>query len=714
MSPSNVLSHFGTLTCSGTQFNFAVSPPFTKGHPLARKILLADDSVTAQNMGRKILTDAGYEVVTVNNGSAALKKILEQKPDLIVLDVYMPGYSGLEVCQRIKENKETSRIPVLLTVGKLEPFKPEEARRARADAFVVKPFEASELLAALTKLEDKMVPQPEPYKQGRFAKAVAAVRPITRPTTRRNWKARLRIPTGEPKPESVPEREIPAPTKAFRDFHSESSGKHEPKREGVFERSVPSGVPADITPEEIAAITAAAAQLRGGGVSPRTADSEPATSPAVIVPASSEAAHNESSPVTFASAPEAPAPSVGLSLAETGEQRSVSEHHSEPHSHPVITAGVPEKPALAETAPVAESQTSQGPETVQVTTPAENTSTPVTSVAVTAESETTATVASEATETAVTVSDSSPTTDSTAAAEVSTPPAPPGADDEVMAALQSLMPANLDADPMPAHASASDLAPSALAAITGDSAVLKAHAPGPRWIAEEVALADDEGTISLQREMEHAYAAVAASGAVLAASAALAEEPSTPAAINPGENSAIPSHAQDQPTESAAVYAMAAGAAESATIAAPAHEHLSHADVTPAEAQATAESSTPISHSPSLMSGTAPGTLPSEPQDSTEAHISEGVEDMAASWKNIRDSIATGGAVKAAPGKEKEETTPVETPHSDRSAASAPEAPISASADPKAIASIVDSVLAELRPRIVEEIAKKLADSRKD
>ena len=98
---------------------------------MARKILLADDSVTAQNMGRRILTDAGYEVVTVNNGSAALKRIAESKPDLIVLDVYMPGYGGLEVCQRIRDSQETARIPVLLTVGKLEPFKPEEVRRVR-------------------------------------------------------------------------------------------------------------------------------------------------------------------------------------------------------------------------------------------------------------------------------------------------------------------------------------------------------------------------------------------------------------------------------------------------------------------------------------------------------------------------------------------------------------------------------------------------------
>jgi CheY-like chemotaxis protein len=129
---------------------------------LARTVLLADDSVTAQNMGRRILIDAGYEVVTVNNGSAALKKVHENRPDLIVLDVYMPGYGGLEVCQRLKESEETARIPILLTVGKMEPFKPEEARRARADAHIVKPFEASELLAALTRLEDRIVPQPHP------------------------------------------------------------------------------------------------------------------------------------------------------------------------------------------------------------------------------------------------------------------------------------------------------------------------------------------------------------------------------------------------------------------------------------------------------------------------------------------------------------------------------------------------------------------------
>ncbi len=132
---------------------------------MARTVLLADDSVTAQNMGRRILMDAGYEVVTVNNGSAALKKIHESKPDLIVLDVYMPGYGGLEVCQRLKESGETMKIPILLSVGKMEPFKAEEAKRVRADGHIIKPFEASELLAALTRLEDRIVPQADPRGQ---------------------------------------------------------------------------------------------------------------------------------------------------------------------------------------------------------------------------------------------------------------------------------------------------------------------------------------------------------------------------------------------------------------------------------------------------------------------------------------------------------------------------------------------------------------------
>jgi CheY-like chemotaxis protein len=240
---------------------------------LARRILLADDSVTAQNMGRRILTDAGYEVVTVNNGSAALKKIQEQKPDLIVLDVYMPGYGGLEVCQRVKE---TTRIPVLLTVGKLEPFKPDEARRVRADGFIVKPFEASELLSALTKLEDKIVPQPQPQKPGRFAKTLAALEQVNKPDNgekfgdkETGWKNRLIIPSGGPKAEGSEATEssepamhtAPSRPEVVEPKPVEETRASEPAKEKEFERPIPAGIPADITADEIAAISAAAAHV---------------------------------------------------------------------------------------------------------------------------------------------------------------------------------------------------------------------------------------------------------------------------------------------------------------------------------------------------------------------------------------------------------------------------------------------------------------------
>jgi DNA-binding response OmpR family regulator len=122
------------------------------------KILLADDSVTAQNMGKKILSEAGHEVVTVSNGAAAAKKIAEIKPELVLLDVFMPGYSGLELCERLRNAAETSKLPVLLTVGRMEPYSPNDGTRVKADGVIVKPFEASDLTAAVDRLAEKIRP----------------------------------------------------------------------------------------------------------------------------------------------------------------------------------------------------------------------------------------------------------------------------------------------------------------------------------------------------------------------------------------------------------------------------------------------------------------------------------------------------------------------------------------------------------------------------
>jgi CheY-like chemotaxis protein len=319
---------------------------------LARKILLADDSVTAQNMGRKILTDAGYEVITVNNGSAALKKITETRPDLIVLDVYMPGYSGLEVCQRAKENRDTGHIPVLLTVGKLEPFKQDEARRVRADAFIIKPFEASELLAALGKLEDKVAPRARSKESHLPITTMASFERLVEESgpqygdQESGWKERLTIPRG-PLSAPEPEPEQPAPPADFRDIASEQAEEDTPAAPSPvavsFERPIPAGIPQDITPEEIAAISAAAARVSMGlsvsqeieRTSARTQTSAEQTSPTVETKAwpVSEGATQAAVPAEPAAEPRPEAP---LALDTAAELPSLQESQSQPAFEPAF------------------------------------------------------------------------------------------------------------------------------------------------------------------------------------------------------------------------------------------------------------------------------------------------------------------------------------------------------------------------------------------
>jgi CheY-like chemotaxis protein len=137
-----------------------------KESTVSLKILLADDSMTAQNMGKKILTEAGYDVTTVSNGAAAVKKVTEIHPDILVLDIYMPGYSGLEVCERVKAALDTARTPVLLTVGKMEPFRPEDGMRVKADGVIIKPFEATDLIAVVKKLADRIAPPAPVLEEG--------------------------------------------------------------------------------------------------------------------------------------------------------------------------------------------------------------------------------------------------------------------------------------------------------------------------------------------------------------------------------------------------------------------------------------------------------------------------------------------------------------------------------------------------------------------
>ncbi len=141
---------------------------------MAYKILVADDSVTAQNLAKKILTDVGYEVIAVSNGAAAMKKIASDRPDLLILDVYMPGYTGLEVCEKVKSAPDTRATPVLLTVAPMEPYNPDEGNRVKADGVIVKPFEARDLIPAIEKFQERAAGGAARAETAHAARAAAA------------------------------------------------------------------------------------------------------------------------------------------------------------------------------------------------------------------------------------------------------------------------------------------------------------------------------------------------------------------------------------------------------------------------------------------------------------------------------------------------------------------------------------------------------------
>lgn len=107
-----------------------------------RKLLLADDSVTIQKVVNLTFADEGIEVTAVGDGDAAMLKFVESMPDLVMVDVNMPGIDGYRICEMIKQDDETKHIPVILLVGSFEPFDEAEARRVGADDFLTKPFQS--------------------------------------------------------------------------------------------------------------------------------------------------------------------------------------------------------------------------------------------------------------------------------------------------------------------------------------------------------------------------------------------------------------------------------------------------------------------------------------------------------------------------------------------------------------------------------------------
>ena len=131
------------------------------------KLLLADDSITMQKLVELILAEEGFEIMSTSNGEEALAGIPSFQPDIVLADVEMPKINGYQLCDKIKQNTSTSRLPVILLAGAFEQFDEELAKKVGADDFIIKPFESQELIgkvhaalaiSAVTKEESVAVP----------------------------------------------------------------------------------------------------------------------------------------------------------------------------------------------------------------------------------------------------------------------------------------------------------------------------------------------------------------------------------------------------------------------------------------------------------------------------------------------------------------------------------------------------------------------------
>ncbi|HZC66178.1 MAG TPA: response regulator [Candidatus Dormibacteraeota bacterium] len=115
------------------------------------KILVADDNSNIQKMVGLALKDQGIDVVAVGNGEAAVRKISDIIPDLVLADVFMPVRNGYEVCQYVKQDPALAHIPVILLVGAFDPLDEQEAQRVGADGVLKKPFVPPDPLIAMVK-----------------------------------------------------------------------------------------------------------------------------------------------------------------------------------------------------------------------------------------------------------------------------------------------------------------------------------------------------------------------------------------------------------------------------------------------------------------------------------------------------------------------------------------------------------------------------------
>ena len=109
-------------------------------------ILVVEDEITTLKVIKMVLQREGYHIVTATNGEEGLRKAEEVAPDLMILDIMLPGMDGFQVCHYLRKNPQTAKLPVIMFSGLDRPADQRHAFEAGSDDYITKPVKMAELL----------------------------------------------------------------------------------------------------------------------------------------------------------------------------------------------------------------------------------------------------------------------------------------------------------------------------------------------------------------------------------------------------------------------------------------------------------------------------------------------------------------------------------------------------------------------------------------
>jgi two-component system alkaline phosphatase synthesis response regulator PhoP len=122
---------------------------------ILKKILIVEDDPSFSRAINHIIQMEGYDVITASNGIAGLRMAKEEKPDLLILDVMLPGVDGFEICHQLRQNPQTANLPIIMLSAKGQEVDKTTGLKVGASEYLTKPVDRALLLEKITSLLNK-------------------------------------------------------------------------------------------------------------------------------------------------------------------------------------------------------------------------------------------------------------------------------------------------------------------------------------------------------------------------------------------------------------------------------------------------------------------------------------------------------------------------------------------------------------------------------